>query len=82
MRLGHGFEKGGCDRGLHSSRQQLRHRGATHPWHGKGGDSHARPRAEGGLYQRGGGEGKGERGGGVKAGEGRGQRRCKTYISI
>jgi len=48
-------------------------RGATQLRRGKGGDSHARPRAEGGPYQRGRGERKGERGGGREAGERRGQ---------
>jgi len=63
-RLSHGFEGGGCDHSLHGSHQRPGQEGghAAKAW--KRGDSRARPRAEGGPYQRGRGEGKGERGGG------------------
>jgi len=44
--------------------------GPRSPRCGKGRDSCARPRAEGGLYQRGGGEGKEERGEGREVGVG------------
>ena len=82
MKLACGFEGRGCDRGLCSSCQLLRHRGATRLRRGKGGDSCARPRAEGMLYQRRGGEGKGERRGGREVGVEERPGCCKTRISF
>ena len=55
--------------------------GATWLRHGKGGDGCAKPRAEGGPYKRGGGEGKGERREGREAGVEERPGHFKTYVS-
>jgi len=66
-----GLIGGGWQRDLRGSCQQpIKPGGPQVPSHGKRGDGRARPRAEGGLYQRGRGEGKGKRGWGGEAGVG------------